>query len=136
MLRKTQKHLSLFYAFMPRLLSQLTALHSRQRNMKNLANNLSYREADRSRTKAHPKGLFKRIWLFERILLVITVLGLACISLGLLLHVAGKALNDFDISRVGVYILLIGIALVATRIFYWIAEGIVKRGLESMTTER
>lgn len=83
------------------------------------------REAKRLRTKAQPKGLFKRI------LLVITVLGLAFTGLGLLLHVAGRASNDFNISRAGAYILLIGIALVAMRIFYWSAEEIVKRGLES-----
>lgn len=115
---------------MPRLLSKLTAFHSKQRNMKNLANNMSHREANRSRTKAQPKGLF------ERTLLVMTVLGFAFIGLGLLLHVAGRTLNGFDVSRVGVYILLVGIAFVAMRIFYWIAVEIVKGGLESMTGEK
>ena len=98
--------------------------------MKNLANNLSYLETERIRREAQTKRLF------ERILSVMTVLGLILVGLGLLLHFAGKTLNDFDVSRVGVYILLIGIALVAMRIFYWILEEIVKRGLESMTTER
>ena len=121
---------------MPRLLSRLTAFHSKQRNMKNLAKNLSHRRANRSRTKAEPKGLFKRLWLFERILLVITVLGLAFTCLGLIIHVAGRALNDVGIARAGVYILLIGLALVAMRIFYWFAEEIVKRGFESMTSEK
>lgn len=69
----------------------------------------------------------------ERILSVMTVLGLTCLGLGLILHVAGRALNDLIVTRVGVYILLIGITLVAMRIFYWMAEEIVGRGLESMT---
>ena len=98
--------------------------------MKNPAKNLSYRETERLRREAQMKRLF------ERVLALITVLGLIFIGLGLLIHVAGKALNDFDISRVGVYILLIGIALVAMRIVFWIAEEIVKRGLESMASER
>lgn len=115
---------------MPRLLSRLTAFHSKQRNMKNLAKNLSYLETE----SLHREAQMKR--LFERVLLVITVLGLIFIGLGLLLHVAGKALNDFDVSRVGVYILLIGIALVAIRIFFWILEEIVGRGLESMTSKK
>lgn len=115
---------------MPRLLGKLTTLHSKQGNMKNLAKNLSYLETESLRGEAQMKRLF------ERVLLVITVLGLIFIGLGLLLHVAGKALNDFDVSRVGVYILLIGIALVAMRIFFWILEEIVGRGLESMTSEK
>ena len=104
--------------------------------MENLVKNLSYREASRSRTKAQPKGVFKQIWLFERILLVITVLGLAFTGLGFLIHVAGRALDELIVAQVGAFLLVIGIVLVAIRITFWIAEELVKRGLESMTNKR
>lgn len=120
---------------MPRLLSKLTEFHCGQRNTKNLANNLSYREASRLRTKAQLKGWFKRFWLFERILLVITVLGLAFTGLGLLIHVVGRVLDELIVAQVGAYLLVIGIVLLAIRITFWIAEELVKRGLESMINE-
>ena len=69
--------------------------------------------------------------LVERILSVISVLGLTCLCIGLLLYMGGRALNDSIVHRIGAYILLTGIMLVATRLFYWIIENIVKRGLES-----
>jgi len=62
----------------------------------------------------------------------VTVLGLTCLGIGLPLYIVGRASNDLNASRVGAYILLIGVALVAMRIFYWIAEELVGQGLESM----
>lgn len=44
----------------------------------------------------------------------------------------GRTFSDSTTARIGVYILLIGIALTGIRIFYWIAEEMVGRGLESM----
>lgn len=70
--------------------------------------------------------------LIERILSAIAVLGLTCLCIGLLLHIAGRSSNDLIVARIGAYILLMGIVLVATRLFYWIMEKIVGRGLESM----
>lgn len=78
-----------------------------------------------------PAALF-----IERILLVMTFLGLTCLGIGLILTLAGRASNDLIIDRVGVYTLLVGIALLTMRIFYWIAEEIVGRGLESMAKEK
>jgi hypothetical protein len=71
----------------------------------------------------------------ERILLVMTILGLTCLGVGLFLTMAGRALNDSIVDRIGIYILLAGTLLVAMRIFYWIAEEIVRRGLEGMAKE-
>jgi len=70
--------------------------------------------------------------LFERIFSVITILGLTCLCSGLLLHIAGRALNDLFVARIGAYMLLIGILLVAMRVSYWIIEKIVEQGLNSM----
>lgn len=74
--------------------------------------------------------------LMERILLVMTVLGLACLCVGVPLYLAGKISDAFTVAQVGVYVLLIGIALIAMRIFYWIMEELVGRGLESMGKTR
>lgn len=68
----------------------------------------------------------------ERILLVVTVLGLACLCVGIPLYIVGRVSDAFTMAQVGVYLLLIGIALLAMRIFYWILEEFVGRGLESM----
>ena len=61
-----------------------------------------------------------------------TILGLACLCVGFPLYIAGKAFDAFTVAQVGVYVLLIGIVLLVMRIFYWILEELVGRGLESM----
>jgi uncharacterized membrane protein len=73
-----------------------------------------------------PASLF-----LERVLSVITVLGLACLCVGLSLHIVGRVFNDLTVAQVGAYILLVGIGLVVIRILAWIIEEIVGRGLES-----
>ena len=69
--------------------------------------------------------------LVERFLSVMAVLGLTCFCIGLLLHIVGRASNNLIFARIGAYILVIGIVLVVTRLFFWIMEKIVGRGLES-----
>lgn len=74
--------------------------------------------------------------LVERIISVTTVLSLTCLCVGLLVHILGRyASNDLLVARVGAWILVIGILLVVIRVSYWIAERLVRRGLESMTSE-
>jgi len=68
----------------------------------------------------------------KRILSVIAILGLTCSCIGLLLRIAGRALNDLFVDRIGAYILAIGILLVAMRVFYWILEKILGQGLDFM----
>lgn len=68
--------------------------------------------------------------LIERILSVITVLGLTCLGIGLALYITGSASDVFIIAQVGAIILLVGILLVAMRILFWLLEVIVERGLE------
>lgn len=68
----------------------------------------------------------------ERILSVITVLGLICLCIGVLLYVAGRASDLFTVAQVGVFLLLIGAVLIGMRILYWIMEELVGRGLDSM----
>lgn len=70
--------------------------------------------------------------LMERILSVITVLGLICLCIGVPLYVAGRASNLFTAAQVGVFLLLIGAVLIGMRILYWIMEELVGRGLDSM----
>jgi uncharacterized membrane protein len=83
----------------------------------------------RNNTAKKPMSLY---WFIERILSAITVLGLACLGIGFPLFIVGRTFNDSTMARAGAYILLIGIVLTGTRIFYWIAEEIVGQGLESM----
>ena len=83
-------------------------------------------------TTKKPMSLY---WFIERILLAMTVLGLVCLGIGLPLFLAGRTSNDTTMARAGAYILLIGIVLTGTRIFYWIAEEMVGRGLESMAKQ-
>jgi hypothetical protein len=71
-------------------------------------------------------------WFIERILSVMTVLGLACLGIGFPLFIVGRTFNDSTTARAGAYILLVGIVLTGMRIFYWIAEEMVGQGLESM----
>lgn len=65
--------------------------------------------------------------LIERFLSVMAILGLACLCIGLILFISGKALNNLTVARIGVYILLIGILFVVVRLFYWIAAKMVER---------
>ncbi len=69
--------------------------------------------------------------LFERILSGMVVFGLATLCIGLLLHIIGRSLGDSIVARIGAYILVIGIVLIAARLFYWIMEKIVGRGLDA-----
>jgi hypothetical protein len=64
----------------------------------------------------------------ERTLSVITVLGLVLLCIGLPLHIAGRVYDVLIAAQIGAYIFLIGILLVATRVFYRILEKIVEHG--------
>ena len=64
--------------------------------------------------------------LIERILSVMATLGLACLCIGLILHISGRASNNLTVARIGAYALVIGIMLVAPRLLYWIAVQIVE----------
>jgi len=70
--------------------------------------------------------------LMERVLSVMTALGFVCLCVGVPVYIAGKIFDAFTVAQIGVYVLLIGIALIAIRVFYWIMEELVGRGLESM----
>lgn len=69
--------------------------------------------------------------LFERILSIMVVFGLATLCIGLLLHIIGRSLGNSIVARIGAYILVIGIVLMAARFVYWIMEKIVERGFDS-----
>ena len=71
--------------------------------------------------------------LMERILAVMTLLAYACLIVGFPSFIIGRSSNNLVLSQVGAYILIVGVGLLAMRIFYWILEEIVGRGLESMT---
>jgi len=73
--------------------------------------------------KRMPASLF-----IERVLLVITVLGLICLCLGIPLHIFGRIYDALTVAQIGAWILLIGIMLISMRILYWICEKIVERG--------
>jgi len=73
--------------------------------------------------------------LFERILSVMTVLGLTCLFIGLPLFIYGRVSNNLLADRVGAYMFLIAVALLAVKIFFWIAEEMVAGGLESMAKQ-
>jgi len=70
--------------------------------------------------------------LAERILSLMTLLGFTCFCIGFTLYIAGSASDVLAVAQVGVYLLLGGVALLAMRIFYWLLEKIVERGLESI----
>lgn len=71
------------------------------------------------------------LWI-EQILAGMTLLGLICLGVGVPLFIIGKNSNSPTALVVGAYVLLTGVALVGIRVFYWILEEIVGRGLESM----
>jgi len=66
--------------------------------------------------------------LIERILVVMAVLGLACLCIGFVLFISGNAFGNLMISRIGAYTLVVGMMLVAPRILFWIAAKIVELG--------
>ena len=66
--------------------------------------------------------------MIERILSVMAALGLACLCIGLVLFIAGNASGHVAVARIGAYVLVIGVALVVLRLFYWIAVEITERG--------
>jgi len=74
-------------------------------------------------TEKMPASLF-----IERILAVITVLGLIFLCVGLPLHIVGRVFNVLIVAQVGAYILLTGVLFIAMRVFYWILEKIVEYG--------
>jgi len=87
-------------------------------------------ETDKSRAEAH---IARRV---ERVLSLISTLGLSCLCIGLVLHIVGKAVDNFLVIQVGAYMLVVGGLLVTVRLTEWIAEKIVERGLESIAKEK
>jgi len=73
--------------------------------------------------------------LVERIISVMTILGLICLCIGFTLYIVGGVSDVSIVAQFGAYVLLVGIALIAMRIFFWVLEEIVGRGLESMTKQ-
>ena len=73
--------------------------------------------------------------LVERIISVMTVLGLTCLCIGFTLYIVGCISDVSIVAQVGAYVLLVGILLIAMRIFFWLLEKIVERGLESMAKQ-
>jgi cell shape-determining protein MreD len=71
----------------------------------------------------------------KRILLVIVFLGLSCIFFGFIVFIAGRIFNALTLSQIGAGVLLIGVAFVALRVFYWILEGIVGRGVDELSKQ-
>lgn len=70
--------------------------------------------------------------LMERILLAMTVVGTACLCIGVPLYLTGRAFDVSTVAQVGVFLLLIGAVLIIMRILYWTMEELVGRGLDSM----
>jgi len=54
-------------------------------------------------------------------------LGYACLCIGLILFIYGKASNNLTVDLMGGRVLVIGSMLVAVRILFWIAVKIVER---------
>lgn len=73
------------------------------------------------RKRRHPPAS-----LIERIFSVMATLGLACLCVGLILFTSGKASSNLIIARIGAYMLVIGIMLVAAGLLYWILVKIVE----------
>jgi hypothetical protein len=73
--------------------------------------------------------------LIERVLSVMIFLSLICLCVGFVLYLIGVFSNVLIVIKIGVDLLLVGVALIALRIFFWIMEEIVDRGVKSMTTD-
>ena len=71
----------------------------------------------------------------ERILLIVTVFGLSCLVFGFIIFMAGRIFNALTLGQIGAWVLLIGVAFVAVRVFYWILEGIVGRGVDELSKQ-
>ncbi|MDH5374879.1 MAG: hypothetical protein OEZ21_05635 [Candidatus Bathyarchaeota archaeon] len=65
--------------------------------------------------------------LIERILSVMATLGLACLSIGIILHLYGRASDNLTLARIGAYMLVVGIMLMVPRLLFWISVQIVER---------
>lgn len=65
--------------------------------------------------------------LIERILSVMATLGLACLCIGIILNLSGRASDNLTVVRIGAYVLVVGIMLIVPRILFWIAVEIVER---------
>jgi len=62
-----------------------------------------------------------------RVLSKMATLGYACLCIGLILFIYGKASNNLTVDLMGGRVLVIGSMLVAVRILFWIAVKIVER---------
>jgi type III secretory pathway component EscR len=69
--------------------------------------------------------------LIERVLSIITVMGVTSLCIGVILYIIGNASGFFIVAQVGAILLLAGILLVAMRVVFWLLEIIAERGLES-----
>ena len=65
--------------------------------------------------------------LIERFLSVMATLGLACLCIGIILLLSGRASDNLTVARIGAYILVVGIMLIVPRLIFWIAVQIVER---------
>jgi len=65
--------------------------------------------------------------LIERILSVMATLGLACLCIGIILLLSGRASDNLTVARIGAYVLVVGIMLIVPRLVFWIAVEIVER---------
>jgi len=65
--------------------------------------------------------------LIERILSVMATLGLACLCIGIILNLSGRASDNLTVARIGAYVLVVGIMLIVPRFLFWIAVEIVER---------
>jgi hypothetical protein len=74
-------------------------------------------------TEKMPAALF-----IERVLAIMTVLGLTFLCIGLPLHILGRASDVLVVAQVGAYILLFGVSLIAIRVLYGISEKMVEHG--------
>ena len=72
---------------------------------------------------------------FNRIRLAMNVLILILLGVGIPVFLAGRVSNDIRLSTIAAYIIFIGIMALVMRIVYWLAEAMVRRGVESMRDE-
>jgi len=71
----------------------------------------------------------------ERILLAVNALILIFLGVGIPVFLIGRVLDSLPISTIAAYMIFIGILILVMRIIYWFAEGMVRRGAESMQNE-
>jgi len=71
----------------------------------------------------------------ERILLAVNALILIFLGIGIPVFLVGRVLDSLFISTIAAYMILFGIVILVMRIIYWFAEGMIRRGAESMQNE-